>query len=583
MNPTPSDNFISAYLDGELSPEERAHVEQLLESSSEARQLLQQFQTMGTLIRELPCEPVSEQFVSSVLSQIERTNLLPDTQPAQPLSQSEQPDKASRRPSLATLFVFGSVATTAVALFLTVRLLVTPAPIPNPSSGKSLASSSSEKSTVASSPSSNENVRREAMHNSVRPMKGASVNQPSPRSQPEKSSLAHDINPEPKLNRAKSETSPSKSSVVENRPGQQKLMTRFGATQKFRTFKAANGARGFGGVTKSFPKDQLKQNRHFQSGSIQIGDVVPYLVSQGDEMAVIEVVVVDVHKTVGRLEYLLKQNAILPAPVDKLSDDKAGNASKTRLEEKEGKKAKADFLRKEKGLIALYVESSPDQFSSAMQALTQSDENIRMALKPRVSANRLVLANLLPQPSERSIKNSANMDHSSLPTLAEAISRTRQKYYRQALQAKQARRILPATPDRTNQLPFSTKRTPAAGNSQLEKKFRNRKQSADRDGKPGSYGPALAKRPRSSSKRDASSSFHLQVRLDGKQSFRKRKNVPPSKKSAALIPGGKLAARKTLLPQANKLSAGVESAPGGVVTQPPVRVIIIFREQGETR
>ena len=54
MNERSSEDLISAYLDGELTPSEREAVERLLETSAEARQELEAYQALSGLLHELP-------------------------------------------------------------------------------------------------------------------------------------------------------------------------------------------------------------------------------------------------------------------------------------------------------------------------------------------------------------------------------------------------------------------------------------------------------------------------------------------------------------------------------------------------
>ena len=62
-----SDELLSAYLDGELTDQERTLVEQRLESDAEARQLLSELQDLSTTIRALPQEKVGSDLRAKVL------------------------------------------------------------------------------------------------------------------------------------------------------------------------------------------------------------------------------------------------------------------------------------------------------------------------------------------------------------------------------------------------------------------------------------------------------------------------------------------------------------------------------------
>ena len=67
MKYRPENELLSAYLDGELTPEERAHVEQLLASSPAARQLLDELRALGATMRSLPRQALGEDLSGQVL------------------------------------------------------------------------------------------------------------------------------------------------------------------------------------------------------------------------------------------------------------------------------------------------------------------------------------------------------------------------------------------------------------------------------------------------------------------------------------------------------------------------------------
>lgn len=67
MSPVPPHHLLSAYLDGELSASEREEVERLLERSPEARQELLELEQVGLLLRQLPRQALPESFAPQVL------------------------------------------------------------------------------------------------------------------------------------------------------------------------------------------------------------------------------------------------------------------------------------------------------------------------------------------------------------------------------------------------------------------------------------------------------------------------------------------------------------------------------------
>jgi|GEM_PF-2072427 len=73
-----SDEFLSAYLDGELSPHERAAVERWIERAPEARQRLEDFRGLSRLFGDLPRTELPREFATEVMHLAERRMLLPD-------------------------------------------------------------------------------------------------------------------------------------------------------------------------------------------------------------------------------------------------------------------------------------------------------------------------------------------------------------------------------------------------------------------------------------------------------------------------------------------------------------------------
>ena len=67
MNYQPENELLSAYLDGELTPEERARVDQLLADNPAAGQLLDELRTLGVTMRSLPRQTLGEDLSGQVL------------------------------------------------------------------------------------------------------------------------------------------------------------------------------------------------------------------------------------------------------------------------------------------------------------------------------------------------------------------------------------------------------------------------------------------------------------------------------------------------------------------------------------
>ncbi len=71
------DELLSAYLDDELAPEERARVEQRLAADPRAKQLLDELRAVSRTVKELPAATVGFDLRESVLRRAERAMLVP--------------------------------------------------------------------------------------------------------------------------------------------------------------------------------------------------------------------------------------------------------------------------------------------------------------------------------------------------------------------------------------------------------------------------------------------------------------------------------------------------------------------------
>ena len=71
---------LSAYLDGELSAQERAQVEDLLEENAEARRLLRELEHTSRLVSALPRHGAPPSLVEDLQLQLERSELLGDSE-----------------------------------------------------------------------------------------------------------------------------------------------------------------------------------------------------------------------------------------------------------------------------------------------------------------------------------------------------------------------------------------------------------------------------------------------------------------------------------------------------------------------
>jgi anti-sigma factor RsiW len=75
MNNVPQDELLSAYLDGELTAEEQAEVEQLLAANPAARQLLEELRALSSALQAMPAYTLEEDLSGRVLRLAERRML----------------------------------------------------------------------------------------------------------------------------------------------------------------------------------------------------------------------------------------------------------------------------------------------------------------------------------------------------------------------------------------------------------------------------------------------------------------------------------------------------------------------------
>lgn len=94
MKNVPENELFSAYLDGELTADEQAQVEQLLAESAEARQLLDEFRALSATIQSLPASGVPEDITQRVLRQAER-RVLSEPAPREEPAEREKPAAAA--------------------------------------------------------------------------------------------------------------------------------------------------------------------------------------------------------------------------------------------------------------------------------------------------------------------------------------------------------------------------------------------------------------------------------------------------------------------------------------------------------
>jgi anti-sigma factor RsiW len=130
MDHSDNDLLLSAYLDGELSAAEQANVEQLLATSAEARQIVDELRALRTSLQELPRHKLGPEFAEQVVKRAEQEASTAESEISNLKSEnlvtaaSPQPVPlpAARRPRI---FNRRGIAWSVVAIAAAVVLMVT--------------------------------------------------------------------------------------------------------------------------------------------------------------------------------------------------------------------------------------------------------------------------------------------------------------------------------------------------------------------------------------------------------------------------------------------------------------------------
>lgn len=120
----PENELFSAYIDGELTADEQAQVEQILNDNPEAQQLVDELRSLSTSLQSLPAYKLNEDLAARVLRQAEQEMLGEPAAPATPLPKfhhvevpESKPTSWARRLLRPRNFVWSAVAI-AVAVIL---------------------------------------------------------------------------------------------------------------------------------------------------------------------------------------------------------------------------------------------------------------------------------------------------------------------------------------------------------------------------------------------------------------------------------------------------------------------------------
>ncbi|MFM9961594.1 MAG: anti-sigma factor family protein [Planctomycetaceae bacterium] len=356
--PLPTDDLLSAFHDGEVTSAERAAVEQRLATSADARRELSEIREISALLKELPRDRLPSEFPQQVLQSIEREMLIP----SQPTDSTEL---SSARVSPTRRWIgAAAVLTSAAGLLLLLRTLDDPA-------GRD---------------------GKKAQH-----LAGS----PSPYSAP-----AGAANDSP-LPTAKSDSVPlvQPGDVAAGAAGQNAVV----ANSPTNTLDGARMAGGFAGENLFFDQAAL--------GTAEVGDVVRAIQrTEGDEVAVVLLTVVDRQQGLEGLQLLLSNNQF--ARSEEVANTKSNRVSSPRSGSDE--------------MQAVLVQSDAAQLATALKQLRQEkylqslevDQPILLAQLDEARSGRAALtvkelADEAKRANAKSLPESASSTRRMKPALPE--------------------------------------------------------------------------------------------------------------------------------------------------------------------
>lgn len=372
-----SNDWLSTFLDGEMTADERAATERRLTDDPVARQDLEEYREIGSLLRSLPSHEPPAGFSTVVMQRCERESLLPaETAVAGSIG------AATPQSNRATVAVVVSLLATAAMLFLLVKVVSPPGTSTrnreassDPTPNKKLARAETGKEKALMAKSQTERAADSAKATAAGAGRTPAGTKPTAAATIAAKTKARNFSkyaaPSPNRSLARPGSAGGQNKD-EARPVAGPFLSRLRGRSEF-------GGFGGGGAGRFEMGDR-------QSG-IRIGDVVPYLQLSEDRTAVIEVTVVDVNHAVGRLEVLLEHKLVTPLtkspPRKKGLLKKSGAKSKLLTMKSVAMDDKSRTGRSE--LIAVYVESTQAQLAQVMRELDKETQSLHVSLRPPVA------------------------------------------------------------------------------------------------------------------------------------------------------------------------------------------------------
>ncbi|MDA0833892.1 MAG: hypothetical protein O2955_14635 [Planctomycetota bacterium] len=345
MNVRLPDDWISAYHDGELTPSEREEADRQLETSPAARAELESYRELSRRIGALPIDAAPGELRHAVMLQTERTLLIPETEAAAVHVPSGLAVRHVRRWQMTGVV-------TAAGLLIAVTLWTAVDVSRRNSDEKSL-------SVVAKSELPAANLAVDAHPAESNAIGDASLT--GPYMGAISNSMVFDGN-----EIASDETL----SVDVAMRGSESM-------QPVRGQSLSQAVRR-----------ELLQNPQL------LGQMFYYFPSNDDQVAVVEMTVVDVRKSAGQLQVLLSQNAVLPEQVRVNDGDSLRAVETSAKDEPDGvsdSSSDVEYGYSEE-LIAVFVQATPEQLAATVRELDLNADVVNFSLHPPLQANVAQLA-----------------------------------------------------------------------------------------------------------------------------------------------------------------------------------------------
>ncbi|RMG37238.1 MAG: hypothetical protein D6725_09195 [Planctomycetota bacterium] len=336
------EELLSAYLDGELAAAERAAVERWLSQSPEARETLEHFRAVSAAVREIRIRPLSDHFPSRLMQMLEREAVVEvATAAAEGGGGSRLASRASARRSARAWI---AAATCAAAVGVCVLWW--------PGVGPRLVG--------------RHRAKAPALGGASAPRAGALADKVAGSQEESGAGGAAEVAAQPLGGFGEAGAAVAAGVVgepVPGAPGEEQLQ--------------------FYVVRRDDDGRQLWLRRSPEQ--LRIGDVVEAMAADDENVAVVQLNVVDRVEGLQRLQLLLAENAIPPTAQARVAvAENGGSGADRRAPENPAADRVAAGRFSETGLFGVYVETDSSSLQMALQRLLEEPEFREITIGPQV-------------------------------------------------------------------------------------------------------------------------------------------------------------------------------------------------------